>query len=145
MKNANDKEIQQLNSFLRGECSAVETYDQVIDRAKDPMLLQVLRENRESHTRRKELLRQKIRTLGGNPSESSGAWGTLVKAIEGGAKMFGTSSAVAVLEEGEDHGLEDYRRDLHDLSMPTRQFVAGLLQEQQTTHDKLSRLKHAMD
>lgn len=52
---------------------------------------------------------------------------------------------MAVLEEGEDHGLRDYRDDLDRLDAETRQFVElELLPAQRRTHDQLSALKRAM-
>jgi hypothetical protein len=53
--------------------------------------------------------------------------------------------AVNALEEGEDHGLKDYRKDLDDLDPADRALVEGqLLPAQQQTHDRLSALKKRM-
>lgn len=135
-------DIKQLNSFLRGELSAVDTYEQALESVDDPTAERVLRDNMVNHSARATLLREQIRKLGGEPATSSGAWGALAKAIEGGAKLFGDSAAVAALEQGEDHGLKDYRGDLEDLSVAMQNFVASkLLSEQRKTHDALSRLK----
>lgn len=142
MKNTHENDIKQLNSFLRGELSAVETYTQALDKIEDSTALAVLRRNLESHEKRTNQLRQLIVTLGGEPSDDSGVWGALAKAVEGGAKIFGESSAIAALEEGEDHGLADYRRDVPELTMETRRFVADqLLPEQIRTHDEMAHLK----
>lgn len=136
------KDIDQLKSFLRGERSAVETYDQVIEKADGPTVRTQLQEGRNSHAERVALLEQQIRILGGKPDTTSGPWGAFAKAVEGGAKAFGLSAAVAVLEEGEDHGLKDYKQDAEDLSPEMRTFVnVQLLPRQQRTHDTLSRLK----
>lgn len=137
-----NNDIKQLNSFLRGELSAIETYGQAIEKVDDASVLEILRRNVESHQWRANALRQRVRSLGGEPSEESGAWGAFARAVEGGAALLGTSAAVAVLEEGEDHGLADYRRDASELSPATRQFVQQeLLPMQQRTHDSLSVLK----
>jgi hypothetical protein len=135
------KDIESLNSFLRGEKSAIETYDQVIAKAENEGVARELRDNRESHWRRAGLIESEIRKLGGEPSADAGAWGAFAKTVEGGAKLFGLSAAVSVLEEGEDHGLKDYRKDQSDLTPATRAFVnEKLLPEQQRTHDRLSAL-----
>jgi uncharacterized protein (TIGR02284 family) len=142
MKNSHENDIKQLNSFLRGELSAVETYGQALAKIEDANALAVLRKNRESHEKRANQLRQYIRNLGGQPSEDSGVWGVLAKAVEGGAKAFGSSSAIAALEEGEDHGLADYRRDVPELTAEARRFVADqLLPEQIRTHAEMAQLK----
>ena len=133
-------DIDQLNHFLRGEILAVETYDQAVAKATDTGALNVLRENKTSHAGRVDLLRSEVQKLGGKPVDVSGPWGAFAKAIQGGAKLFGESAAIAALEEGEDHGLKVYRDD--DLSPTTKQFVQSkLLPEQTRTHDSMARLK----
>lgn len=142
---ATKNDIDQLNSFLRGERSAVETYRQVMEKAETPNVKTSLQSGFESHTKRARLLEDKVRMMGGEPSKESGAWGTFAKAVQGGAKVFGISSAVATLEQGEDHGLADYKRDLKDLSPQAQEFVrTNLLPEQVRTHAALSSLKKSL-
>lgn len=139
--NTHRKDIEGLNSLLRGEKSAIETYDQVIAKAETEGVARELRENRESHWRRAGLIESEIRKLGGQPSADAGVWGAFAKTVEGGAKLFGLSAAVSALEEGEDHGLKDYRKD-RSLTPATRAFVTEtLLPEQQRTHDRLRALQ----
>lgn len=142
---ATKSSIDQLNSFLRGEMSAVETYRMALDKLDQvsPARQQLL-DNLASHEHRVALLRDAIITAGGQPATSSGPWGVFAKTIEGGAKVFGDKATIAALEEGEDHGLNDYKRDLDDLDAPSRSLVSRLLPEQQQTHDRLSALKQRM-
>ena len=135
--------VEQLNSFLRGEISAVETYQMALEKidhistTRDELLV-----NLKSHQDRVMMLQDAIRQLGGEPATSSGPWGTFAKVVEGGAKAFGEKAAVAALEEGEDHGLKDYKFDMSDLDFEARELVRGkLLPEQKQTHDRLSALK----
>lgn len=145
MEKTRDKDVNQLNSFLRGELSAVETYDQCLEKIQNPQLGTTLRELRQSHKDRARLLERKVSELGGQPARSSGPWGGFTKMLEGGAKALGDQAAIAVLEEGEDHGRNDYKRDLDDLSADVQAFVRGtLIPEQQRTHDTLSRIKKQM-
>ena len=138
----NQTDVEQLNSFLRGELAAVATYDQAIENIEDSKLVSPLREVRSSHDHRVGLLRQRIVALGGEPSSSSGLWGSFAKLVEGSALTFGVSPAIAALEEGEDRGRDDYRADLHDLSAETQTFVSTqILPEQLRTHDVVSALK----
>jgi uncharacterized protein (TIGR02284 family) len=138
---AND--VDHLNSFLRGEISAVETYDQAIAKlADEPSVKNHLVGARSSHQERVQVLRREIEKRGGKPAEGSGAWGSFAKLVEGGAKIFGAKAAIAALEEGEDHGRDDYQRDLKDLSPEVRRLVESqLLPAQLRTHDTLSALK----
>lgn len=139
MENAHQDDIEQLNSFLRGELSAVETYRQAIEKLDDePAIRTALQENQRSHATRVGALEAEIRRLGGEPSADSGAWGSFVKLLEGGAKLFGDDAALSVLEEGEEHGLNDYQRDLDELTPGVRQFVeTRLLPEQRRTRGRL--------
>ncbi len=140
-----EQDIKQLNSFLRGELSAVETYQQCIEKVENENVRSQLLGLQESHRTRVVLLKERVVALGGSPEESAGAWGGLAKLAEGGAKMFGAAAAVSVLEEGEDHGLSDYRNDLENLSPAERLFVESkLLPEQQKSHDVLSRIDKAL-
>ncbi len=137
-----EEDVKQLNSFLRGELAAVETYEQVIAKADSSAVSAGLREGRDSHQKRVRLLQDHIRSIGGDPEKSSGAWGSFARALEGGAKLFGISAAVSVLEGGESHGLKDYERNISDLSPECQRFVrASLLPEQHKTHALLSRLE----
>lgn len=141
-----DKSIETLNSILRGELSAVQTYDQALEKLnEDAGVAAQLRECRTSHQERVSLLQSEITRRGGEPARGSGPWGTFAKLVEGGAKAFGKKAAISVLEEGEDHGLKQYRDDLPKLDGATRSTLEGrLMSEQQRTHRTMSSLKHTL-
>lgn len=141
---AHEKSIDQLNSFLRGELSACETYRQALDKLVDQPFRTEVEQCLRSHEVRVAELRSRIVLLGGKPAEGSGVWGAFARAVEGGAKVFGVKAAIAALEEGEDHGLKDYKRDLEDLDLESRTLVMRMLAEQEKTHAVLSRLKHSI-
>ncbi|MEQ9321608.1 MAG: DUF2383 domain-containing protein [Polyangiaceae bacterium] len=139
------KDIDQLNSFLRGELSAVETYQQCIEKVSSDALTKQLEALQESHQLRARRLQERIRHLGGDPADDSGVWGSFVKLVEGGAKLLGERAAVSALEEGEDHGRDDYLRDFGDLSADNRFFIEHeILPEQKRTHDVLSKIQEDM-
>jgi hypothetical protein len=138
-------DVDQLNSFLRGEISAVETYRQCLDRIGSLPEAAELRDCMRSHEHRVMRLREEILHRGGEAAQSSGAWGAFAKLIEGGAKAFGVRAAIAALEEGEDHGRNDYQRDANTLSREGKLLVEQyLLPEQLRTHAVVSRLKRVM-
>jgi hypothetical protein len=144
MANTQQKSVEKLNSFLRGEISAVETYEQAIAKLDNAASRSELEQCRRSHQNRVDQLREQIRLLGGEPSRGSGAWGAFTKLVEGGATAFGEKAAIAALEQGEDQGLKMYRDDIDDLDPTSRQLVAtGLLPAQEETHRALSTLKHS--
>lgn len=146
MRTATETDVTQLNSFLRGELSAVETYEQAIAKLDDePSLRAKLEDCRTSHQRRVALLREEITRRGGEPAEGSGLWGTFAQLVEGGAKVFGKKAAIAALEEGEDHGRDDYKAEIDNQDSDLRSFIESkLLPEQLRTHDTLSALKQAL-
>ncbi len=138
--------IAHLNSFLRGEMSAVETYRLALGKldAASPARAQI-EACLSSHARRVHALKFKIVELGGTPVESSGAWGVFAKAIEVGAAVFGEKAAISALEEGEDRGLRDYRNDVLNMDIDTRTLVTTtLLPQQEETHRTLSTLKRQL-
>jgi len=137
--------IGQLNSFLRGELSAVETYHQALERVESLSKRIELQDAARSHEQRVHRLQELIASEGGEPAEGSGPWGVFAKLYEGAAAAISEDAAIAALEEGEDHGLADYRADVEKLDPKTRHiFEREILSEQIRTHAALSALKHAV-
>ncbi|HEX8521101.1 MAG TPA: DUF2383 domain-containing protein [Tepidisphaeraceae bacterium] len=140
-----DDVIRQLNSFLRGEISAAETYRLAIDsasakqdtgaaRAPD---VATLREIQQEHGRAAQAIRDRIRELGGEASDSSGAWGTWAKFTTSLANLFGDASTLKALKEGEEHGLKDFEDGLDELDMTSCELVENQLIPAQQRHVKL--------
>jgi uncharacterized protein (TIGR02284 family) len=128
--------VDQINSLLRGEISAVETYNLAIEKVGDDHVSDatLLRAIAQEHGEHAQHLRDEIRRLGGEADDSSGAWGVYAKTIEAAAKLFGDASALKALKEGEEHGLKDYREALDDLDGSTRRLVAEVLIPAQQRH-----------
>jgi hypothetical protein len=134
--------VRQLNSFLRGEISAAETYRMAIDKVADSdqshaANLGLLREIQEEHGRAAQALRDRIRELGGEPSDSSGAWGAWAKFTQGTANLFGDASALKSLKEGEEHGLKDYQEGADDIDATSSELVVNQLIPAQQRHINL--------
>src|SRR5258706_15327494 len=109
--------VQQLNSLLRGEISACETYRMAIDKVADNDQItmdnaSILHEIEREHGIAAQQLRQRIKQLGGEASESSGAWGVWAQTVQGTMNLFGDASALKSLKEGEEHGLKDFEAAL---------------------------------
>ncbi|HET9034727.1 MAG TPA: DUF2383 domain-containing protein, partial [Myxococcaceae bacterium] len=94
MATPNKEVVGKLNSFLRGEISAVETYRQALDKITDPAIRSQLQNCEQDHERRIQLLRARITELGGTPDQSSGAWGVWAKLVQGGGDLFGQKTAL---------------------------------------------------
>jgi hypothetical protein len=143
MTTANLHQIDKLNELLRGELSAVETYDIAIGRLDaNSAARSTLESCRDSHQRRVDLMAQEVERAGGEPSQKSGPWGVFAKTFESGAAAFGEKLAIAALEEGEDKGLRDYREAVTSCDAPTRDFVLrDVMPLQEQTHRRMSQLK----
>lgn len=108
-----------LNSLLRGELSAVETYRQAEEKFKGESEVMTLQRFRTAHQEAVNILQQHVIAKGGTPSESSGAWGTFATLVEGTAKIFGKTAALKALKEGEEQGISDYQSALKDSGLPS--------------------------
>jgi uncharacterized protein (TIGR02284 family) len=138
-----EKVIANLNALLRGEISAVETYNQAISHL-DGEQLDDLVANRLCHSKRVELLAQAVRDHGGVPETSSGAWGALARIVEKGASLINTKTVIAALEEGEDRGLEQYRNPGNLDPASILLIETKLRPRQLETHERMRQRKHQM-
>ena len=131
-----------LNSLLRGEMSAIETYRQALEKVGNEPGTEALHQLRTDHRDAADALWHHIEQHGGKPSEGSGPWGTFAKAVEGTAKLFGDAAALKALKEGEEHGLKDYEDALKDKDLPAdcQALVRGLLEKQRGHIQTLDRL-----
>ena len=103
-----------LDSLLRGELSAIETYGHAIHKFTESPLHSVLWEIRREHINSAQILRDLMHQRGGEPSTSSGSWGSLAGTVETVAAWFGLDFALAALQQGEKHGIREYHEALLD-------------------------------
>lgn len=131
-----DTVVSNLSSLLRGEISAVETYDQAIKHLQH-LSINDLIANRDCHRKRVDLIANNIRQHGGIPDTTSGVWGSFARLVERGAALISDRTVVAALEEGEDRGLAQYRKpgDLDPSSIQLIDLV--LLPRQLETHERM--------
>jgi bacterioferritin (cytochrome b1) len=103
--------VSQLNSILRGEIAAAETYamaiEKMIEEGREPGHVALLRALRQEHVQAAQSIRGRIAAMGGMPEQSSGAWGAWAKFAIGTAQIFGDSAVLRTLKDGETHGLKD--------------------------------------
>lgn len=132
--------VRQLNSFLRGEISAAETYRMAVDKLdqSDKSVAMsgvgLLRGIQEEHDRAAATLRERIHELGGEPSDSSGAWGAWAATVQGTMNLLGDTSALKGLKEGEEHGLKDYQAGIDDIDPASAQLIQNQLIPAQQRH-----------
>jgi hypothetical protein len=135
--------VDTLNGLLRGELSAVESYDKAMPAIDaEPAVSADLMSCRASHEERVERIRAAIVQMGGEPARAAGAWGLFAKAVTTSSRALGWKAVISALEEGEDHGLEEYKNALPRLDVGTQRLVSSELYPQQVrTHSVLSALK----
>ncbi len=103
-----DKCIDWCNKMLRGERSAVETYEQAIEKHGNNPRLAELKEIQREHRRSVSDLEACLAGMGAESDQTSGAWGIFAKTVQSAANLFGKESAVEALMKGEEMGLNDY-------------------------------------
>lgn len=98
-----------LNALLRGELSAVETYDQALTRfEQNPDVRAELHRIQREHLDAASTLREAVTRFGGTPSDGSGLWGTFASAVTTAAKVIGSETVLATLKQGEERGISGY-------------------------------------
>lgn len=131
-----DHTIDTLQSLLRGEISAAETYKQALDKLGDDPTAMNLRQIHIDHREAANTLRIHVRQHGGKPDQDSGVWGYFAKAVEGAATLVGNAAAIKALKEGEEQGRSDYETAVQDPEMPNdcRTLIASRLLPQTESH-----------
>lgn len=132
----NSQSIALLNRLLRGELSAIETYEMALHNVRALPAGYELRRIADDHRAAAETLRQHIRLFGGVPDTTSGAWGFWAKMLGGTASLLGDSMAMKALKEGEEHGLKEYQTvaDNTDLATQCRTLIGSDLLSRQRQH-----------
>lgn len=133
--------VARLNSLLRGEISAAETYRSVLKHIASGThadSTELLRSVQLEHAGSCQSLRDRIRELGGEASEDSGVWGIWAKAVqETFTFVGGDAGGLRALREGEEHGLKDYESALNDVDATTAQLIVNQLMPTQEKHISL--------
>ncbi len=136
--------IKELNSLLRAELSACDSYGEVLKSIGEMHFREVLADCQQSHERRARLLTQRIAELGGEPVQETGIWGTVARLITKGATKVGYEATVAALKEGENLEMKEYRHCIDTVDTANARFVAGMLPDQELTQNRMHMLHRAI-
>lgn len=140
--------IEICNKMLRGERSAVETYDMAIEKFSADPATATLTQIRNEHVESVNDLERSIREMNAVPDQDSGTWGSFAKLVQGTAQLFGDGSAVASLKQGEEKGRSDYESAIEggDLMAPCLDLYANQLLPRVRRHvDTLEALGDAIN
>jgi hypothetical protein len=110
----NTNQPSQLDDLIRGEMSAVKTYDTALEKVKDQKELLKLKKIREDHVAAVSKLKTFANGDVKEDTKTAGAWGAFATAYTGGAKLFGDNAALKALSQGEEHGITEYKEALED-------------------------------
>ena len=104
--------MKKLDELIRGEKSAIESIDTVLNKIEDRTERSELSAIGEDHVRAADTLQRYGSFDSNEKAQSSGAWGSFAQAFAGGASLFGDKAALQALKVGEQHGINDYREAL---------------------------------
>lgn len=107
-----------LNKLIRGELSAVETYNSALKKIEKPEERFKLETIRNSHQDAADKLKVYVAENEKKDVKDSGAWGDVAITYEKGASLFGNKTAVKALSQGEEHGLKEMKTALKDKKLP---------------------------
>jgi len=116
------KQMKTLEKLLKNELSAMETYQQVLDKLRADVALseaENLMPIYEDHKAAVSSLQALTTRFGGTPTEVSGAWGVWAKLMLDGANILGNEVVLKALHEGETIGDKDYKEALLDTELPS--------------------------
>ena len=138
-KNSKVSESEQtkyVQELLRGEISAIETYEQVIEKFQGKSQVVALKEIQDEHKVARQLLEAHTAETGATPDDSSGAWGAWAQFTTGAAKLLGENAALKALKEGEEHGVKEFQDALsnNDLSFFLKEQIRSQFIPRQQKH-----------
>lgn len=113
------EEPTQLDDLIRGELSALNAYDKVLDSTKDTKIKNQLQDIRDNHEKALSLLSKDVADKPEllKDTESSGPWGTFVKIYTKTSTLLGNEAALKALKQGEQHGIKEYEEALKDKTL----------------------------
>ena len=128
--------IDNMEEVLRGEMSAVEAYEQVIEKIDETPEVIHLRELLINHREAVSYWKRQVRTEHATPDNFSGTWGVFVETFVGVAKLLGSTATLKALKEGEEHGLSQYENLLEDesASLVNKNYIRNVLIPNQKRH-----------
>jgi hypothetical protein len=100
-------DVDAINTLLRRQLAAVETYDRALIRFEDPRVLADLETIREDHIKAEILLREKVLQMGGEPVDVAEPWVSCASALSGDTKVAGSATALDALRQAEEYSINE--------------------------------------
>ncbi|MFT5875918.1 MAG: bacterioferritin [Clostridium sp.] len=139
----NSENIKDLNSILEGEYVAINSFNTIIEHAKDENTKNELQRIQQTHKEHASQIATRIQNLGGNPTDGIGIEGIISETISN-IKHIGTTDITSYLKEalqGETMGIKivnDLLAGSYDPS--SSQFLNTIINEYQTNITSIDNL-----
>jgi len=102
-----------LNTLLRIEIAAVETYNRAVAAVADELVIADLQKIRDEHSRAVRELRDRVVWFAGQPAEGAKPWDEFASVVRG-VQVVAPARALAALRVGEEHGIGEYEAALEN-------------------------------
>lgn len=143
--NSEAPNLEVLKDLCKEEIAAARTYEKAQSLRVLAGHADVLARCYASHQQRAAELGRRITTLGGEPPNAPGVWGSLMPTLATAAAAMSEKLAVSLLEEAEDRGVRRYRDQLPNLDPANRAFlIERIVPAQDASHAAISELKQAV-
>jgi rubrerythrin len=121
----NNNDIKELNTALKGEHMAIESFDYYIQDAKDEDTKKKLMDMQQQHQFHAIQLSERIQQLGGNPINSSGITGVMAEIKNKVTpKKYVDNSMIKSIVQGEELGIQAYGEIMANLTDGANQKLA---------------------
>lgn len=112
-----------IDKILRGEFSAMESYEQLMEKVNDDPEIERLEQFRDDHKKAASFWKMQVKREGKVPENSSSIWGKVVETFVGASKLAGNTAALKAIKKGEEHGLSLYEDMLNSDDLTPSQKV----------------------
>jgi rubrerythrin len=116
-KMSEESQTETLNSLLRAELSAAQTYRRLLARTKWKERKDEIELIARDHQEAADLLGSEITALGGDPDTQVSTWRNLEAIIEGCRDPLSDPMAIKALKEGEKQDLLSYERAMNQVAL----------------------------
>jgi rubrerythrin len=121
----NNNDIKELNTALKGEHMAIESFDYYVQDAKDEETRKKLMDLQQQHQFHAIQLSERIQQLGGNPVNSSGVTGIMAEIKNKVTpKKYVDNSMIKSIVQGEELGIQAYGEIMANLKDGANQKLA---------------------
>jgi uncharacterized protein (TIGR02284 family) len=143
-------QISTLNSLLTTTIDSINGYEDSAKNVDSERLRQIFRSRADERQQVVQQLREEVRRLGGEPSDSGSfmgkthqRWEDLKAAVTGRDEK----AIINEVERGEDYLKAEFESAMNsgDLTAESRQVVERCYQSVRQGHDQISQLKHGME